>query len=30
MLARAKDMPAEVRAAIARELAAMEQEGYPV
>jgi thymidylate synthase len=30
MLAREKDMPAQVRAAIARELAAMEQEGYPV
>lgn len=30
MLAREKHMPAEVRAAIARELEAMEQEGYPV
>jgi thymidylate synthase len=30
MLEREKDMPAEVRAAIARELAAMEQEGHPV
>jgi len=30
MLAREKDMPAGVRAAIARELEAMEQEGYPV
>jgi thymidylate synthase len=30
MLAREKDMPADVRAAISRELEAMEQEGYPV
>ncbi len=30
MLAREKDMPAEVRAAIAKELEAMEQEGHPV
>jgi thymidylate synthase len=30
MLSREHDMPAEVRAAIARELEAMEQEGYPV
>jgi thymidylate synthase len=30
MLEREKDMPAEVRAAIAAELAAMEQEGHPV
>lgn len=30
MLEREKDMPAEVRAAIATELAAMEQEGHPV
>jgi hypothetical protein len=30
MLARENDMPADVRAAIARELAGMEQEGYPV
>lgn len=30
MLAREKDMPAEVRSAIAKELEAMEQEGHPV
>jgi thymidylate synthase len=30
MLEREKDMPAEVRAAIAKELEAMEQEGHPV